>query len=62
MMLVEHSGCVVWINDGYKRNGLDMEFVASSDVLAIVAGGTSRGVATPANFDMVFVLDSADAA
>ncbi len=41
--------------------GLDMEFVASADLMAIVDGGISRGVATPANFDMVFTLDTGNA-
>lgn len=43
------------------EHGLDMEFVASTDLLAIVDGGISRGVETPANFDMVFTLDTATA-
>jgi porin len=38
--------------------GLDMEFVASTDLMAIVDGGRSRGVETPANFDLVFTLDT----
>lgn len=41
--------------------GLDMEFVASTDILAVVKGGLSRGVETPANFDMVFTLDTGTA-
>jgi porin len=42
-------------------HGLDMEFVASTDLMAIVSGGISRGVETPANFDMVFTLDTGKA-
>ena len=38
--------------------GLDMEFVASTDFMAVVDGGLSRGLETPANFDMVFTLDT----
>ena len=43
------------------ERGLDMEFVASTDLMAIVDGGLSRGVKTPANFDMVFTLDTGKA-
>lgn len=43
------------------EHGLDMEFVATADLMAIVDGGLSRGVETPANFDMVFTLDTGKA-
>ena len=43
------------------ERGLDMEFVATTDIMAIVDGGISRGVETPTNFDMVFALDTSSA-
>ena len=43
------------------ERGLDMEFVASTDLMAVVDGGLSRGVETPANFDMIFTLDTGTA-
>lgn len=43
------------------ERGLDLEFVATADILSVVEGGLSRGMDTPANFDMVFTLDTGTA-
>ncbi|MGE0857671.1 MAG: carbohydrate porin [Gammaproteobacteria bacterium] len=43
------------------ERGLDMEFLATSDVMAVVDGGRSRGVEALANFDAVFNLDTGTA-
>ena len=43
------------------ERGLDMEFVASADLLSVVEGGLQRGMRTPAGLDMVFTLDTGTA-
>jgi porin len=49
------------VRDNLAERGLDIEFVATTDIMAIVDGGLDRGVEAPANFELVFTLDTATA-
>ena len=40
------------------QRGLDMEFLATTDVLGVVAGGRERALEAPSRFDMIFKLDT----
>ncbi|MEQ8661400.1 MAG: carbohydrate porin [Gammaproteobacteria bacterium] len=47
--------------DTLAAHGLEIEFVSSVDIMAVVDGGLRDGVETPANFDLAFTLDTAAA-
>lgn len=49
------------LRDTLAGRGLDIELVATVDVVALVDGGVDRGVEAPSNFDLVFTLDTAAA-
>lgn len=42
-------------------HGVDFEFVATTDILALVDGGLDKGVEAPSNFDLVMTVDTAAA-
>jgi porin len=46
------------VRDAWAERGLDIELVATTDIMALVDGGGDNGVETPANFDLVFSLDT----
>ena len=46
------------LRDRLNAHGLDIELVATTDLMVLVSGGIERGLETPANFDIVFTLDT----